>query len=133
MKTDVIFWSLSIFRLKKGWGQKKSTKKLCFFVFFPKNDQLLTNIKIFKFRDSTNTERKCDTDTTNSTCSVLSERRHSEGKLVSPSFPQLLLACCIYAPKLKKSTSRWLLCHSSCFALCLFINFFGFALTASLY
>ena len=42
------FGSLSVSGRKKGGVKKKSSKNLRFFVFFLKNDQILTNTKTFK-------------------------------------------------------------------------------------
>ena len=44
------FWQFVCFRPKKGWGQKTNGKNSAFCVFFLKNDQILTNTKIFKIR-----------------------------------------------------------------------------------
>ena len=44
------FGSLSVSGRKKGGVKKKSRENLPFFVFFLKNDQILTNTKTFKIR-----------------------------------------------------------------------------------
>ena len=49
-RCDFFFCSLPVSGRKKGWGQKKSSENSPFFVFFLKNDQILTNTKTFKIR-----------------------------------------------------------------------------------
>ena len=44
------FGSLSVSGRKKGGVKKKSSENSGFFVFFLKNDQILTNTKTFKIR-----------------------------------------------------------------------------------
>ena len=44
------FGSLSVSGQKKGGVKKKSSENSRFFVFFLKNDQILTNTKTFKIR-----------------------------------------------------------------------------------
>ncbi len=44
------FGSLSVSGRKKGWVEKKSSENSSFFLFFLKNDQILTNTKTFKIR-----------------------------------------------------------------------------------
>ena len=48
---DVIFLAVCLFPAKKRVGSKKKVAKIRLFcVFFLKNDQILTNTKIFKIR-----------------------------------------------------------------------------------
>jgi hypothetical protein len=47
---DVIFVAVCLFPSEKRMVKKKKQRKFAFFVFFLKNDQILTNTKTFKIR-----------------------------------------------------------------------------------